>query len=112
MVLNKEVSKGGAKAFGHHHIEASFPMSTRGNAASVKLRVDLELVVQGMSFPFHWLEFNHNILPSQNVVRKIYFICPRNSQTKTIEKFPCTYAWSQTQPCCPTCIYQLIIQVS
>ncbi len=47
-VLNKEFRKGGAKAFGHHCIEASFcakPMSTRDTNASLQLHVDLKLVV-------------------------------------------------------------------
>jgi hypothetical protein len=47
-VLNEEFCKGGAKAFGHHRIEASFctkPMSTRDTDTSLQLRVDLKLVV-------------------------------------------------------------------
>ncbi len=66
MVLNKEVVKGWAEAFGHHRIKARFhtkPKSTRDTGAVVKLPINLKLVVERTGFPSHLFEFNNDVLP-------------------------------------------------
>ena len=66
MAANKKALEGLAKTVNCHCIEASFrtkPTDTRDTTPSLKLRVDMELVAQGVKFSFfNSLEFNDNII--------------------------------------------------
>jgi hypothetical protein len=81
--VNKKILKGWAKRLNHHCIKAVFyakPMDTGDpspSPQSLELRIHTILVFQGVILSFHRLEFNDNIFPRQNIMRKMYFICPQ-----------------------------------
>jgi hypothetical protein len=75
---NKEILKGWAERLNHHCIKAVFyaePTDTGDPSPSAKLCIDTILVIQGVIPSIHRLEFNDNIFPRQNIMRRIYFIC-------------------------------------
>jgi len=63
--LNKEVLKRLAKVIDCHHIETIFrtkPMDSRDTGPSLKLCVDMKLIVQGVNCFFDSLEFNDDVV--------------------------------------------------
>ena len=63
--LNKEVLKRLAKAIDCHCIKTIFhtkPMDSRDTSPSLKLCVDMKLVVQGMNCFFDLLKFNDDVV--------------------------------------------------
>jgi len=75
---NKEILKGWAKILNRHCIEAGFhakPTDIGDPSPSTKLRIDTILMMQSAILSFHRLEFDDDIFPRQNIMRKIYFIC-------------------------------------
>ena len=110
--LNKEVLKRLAKAINYHHIETIFctkPMDSRDTRPSLKLCVDMKLVVQGVNHFFDLLEFNDDVISWYNVMCKIYFICVSSLWVKwdTMQSLH-TYKVAQTPSFLATCISQLI----
>ena len=78
MTANKEILERWAERLNHHCIKAVFyaePMDTGDSSPSAKLHIDTILVIQGVIPSFHRLEFNDDIFPRQNIMRKKYFIC-------------------------------------
>jgi len=65
VALNKEALKRLAKAIDCHHIKTIFrtkPIDSRDTGPSLKLCVDMKLVVQGVNCFFDLLEFNDDVV--------------------------------------------------
>jgi len=110
--LNKEVLKRLAKVIDCHRIETIFrtkPMDSRDTSPSLKLCVDMKLVVQGVNRFFDLLKFNDDVVSWYNVMCKIYFICVSSLWVKwdAMQSLH-TYKVAQTQSFLATCISQLI----
>ena len=112
VALNKEVLKKLAKAIDCHHIETIFytkPMDSRDTGPSLKLCVDMKLVVQGVNCIFDLLKFNDDVISWYNVMCKIYFICVSSPWVKwDMMQSLHIYKVAQTPSFLATCISQLI----
>jgi hypothetical protein len=68
-------------------------MDTGDSSPSKKLHIDMILMIQGTIIPFHWLEFNNDVFPQQDIMCKIYFICSQacvSNERRVMQCFECT----------------------
>jgi len=76
MAANKVFVKRLTKIINSHCIETGFgtePMDTRDASSAAKLLINTKFMFYGMLFSIHGLEFDNDILPRQDVMRKVYF---------------------------------------